>query len=284
MQVCNIQAKKQSTNGSKEKRLVPIEDSNSKALVEKDSKGEIDWTKEFDDDPVTFAMVALNGMEEDDWSIEIDADHVDLGQDRLGVFDWSEEDDNSPVALALMATSSTDSSNTRERRREESKKREAMMEKRCEDGKVNYVNDRKEICRPELQRALLALHPPKRDVGDSATIQTWSSNRVGGVFWGGQYSSQIPEVSELQTNLNAIGGRLVVVSGSIDRALVKIDSLRVGSRRSIMSRSGEVTWLWLQKAAGRCGSLFYGVQKLVHVKDFKNIYKLVRASSQRFTF
>ncbi|GJR17999.1 hypothetical protein Tco_0966526 [Tanacetum coccineum] len=23
----------------------------------------------------------------DDWSIEIDADHVDLGQDRLGVFD-----------------------------------------------------------------------------------------------------------------------------------------------------------------------------------------------------
>ncbi|GJU73254.1 hypothetical protein Tco_1264659 [Tanacetum coccineum] len=99
-------------NGSKEKRFVPIEDSNSKALVAKDSKGEIDWTKEFDDDPVTFAMVALNGIEEDDWSIEIDADHVDLGQDGLGVFDWSEEDDNSPVALALMATSSTDSSNS----------------------------------------------------------------------------------------------------------------------------------------------------------------------------
>ncbi|GJV65804.1 ribonuclease H-like domain-containing protein [Tanacetum coccineum] len=53
-------------NGSKEKRIVPIEDSNSKALVAKDSQGEIDWTKEFDDDPVTFAMVALNGIEEDD--------------------------------------------------------------------------------------------------------------------------------------------------------------------------------------------------------------------------
>ncbi|GKA00247.1 ribonuclease H-like domain-containing protein [Tanacetum coccineum] len=26
----------------------------------------------------------------DDWSIEIDADHVNLGQDGLGVFDWSE--------------------------------------------------------------------------------------------------------------------------------------------------------------------------------------------------
>ncbi|GJS42601.1 ribonuclease H-like domain-containing protein [Tanacetum coccineum] len=99
-------------NGSKEKRIVPIEDSNSKALVAKDSQGEIDWTKEFDDDPVTFAMVALNGIEEDDWSIEIDADHVDLGQDGLGVFDWSEEADNAPVALALMATSSTDSSNS----------------------------------------------------------------------------------------------------------------------------------------------------------------------------
>ncbi|GJU59057.1 ribonuclease H-like domain-containing protein [Tanacetum coccineum] len=99
-------------NGSKEKRIVPIEDSNSKALVAKDSQGEIDWTKEFDDDPVTFAMVALNGIEEDDWSIEIDADHVDIGQDGLGVFDWSEEVDNAPVALALMATSSTDSSSS----------------------------------------------------------------------------------------------------------------------------------------------------------------------------
>ncbi|GJX30611.1 hypothetical protein Tco_0238690, partial [Tanacetum coccineum] len=66
--------------------------------------------KEFDDDPVTFAMVALNGIEEVDWSIEIDADHVDLRQDGLGVFYWSEEADNAPVALALMATSSTDSS------------------------------------------------------------------------------------------------------------------------------------------------------------------------------
>ncbi|GKG48641.1 hypothetical protein Tco_0512788, partial [Tanacetum coccineum] len=60
---------------------MPIEDSNSKALVAKDSQ-------------------------------EIDADHVDLGQDGLGVFDWSEEVDNAPVALALMATSSTDSSNS----------------------------------------------------------------------------------------------------------------------------------------------------------------------------
>ncbi|GJR08504.1 hypothetical protein Tco_0791156 [Tanacetum coccineum] len=37
------------------------------------------------------ALVALNGIEKDDWSIEVDADHVDLGQDGLGVFDWSED-------------------------------------------------------------------------------------------------------------------------------------------------------------------------------------------------
>ncbi|GKE91934.1 hypothetical protein Tco_1573029, partial [Tanacetum coccineum] len=42
----------------------------------------------------------------------IDADHVDLGQDGLGVFDWSEEADNTPVALTLMATSLTDSSSS----------------------------------------------------------------------------------------------------------------------------------------------------------------------------
>ncbi|GKF04433.1 hypothetical protein Tco_0035101, partial [Tanacetum coccineum] len=42
----------------------------------------------------------------DDWSIEIDADHVDLGQDGLGVFDWSEEADDAPISLALMATNS----------------------------------------------------------------------------------------------------------------------------------------------------------------------------------
>ncbi|GKF29372.1 hypothetical protein Tco_0095714 [Tanacetum coccineum] len=92
-------------NGSKEKRIVPIEDSKSKALVAKDSQ-------------------------EDDWSIEIDANHVDLGQDRLGVFDWSEEADNAPVALALMATSSTDSSNS-EGNLEEELKDHAIIDSGC---------------------------------------------------------------------------------------------------------------------------------------------------------
>ncbi|GJS58420.1 ribonuclease H-like domain-containing protein [Tanacetum coccineum] len=98
--------------GSKEKKIVPIEDSNSKALIAQDSQGEIDWTKEFDAEPVTFAMVALNGLGKDDWSMELDAEHVDFGLDGLGDFDWSEEADNAPVAFALMATSSTDSSNS----------------------------------------------------------------------------------------------------------------------------------------------------------------------------
>ncbi|GJV39383.1 hypothetical protein Tco_1417823, partial [Tanacetum coccineum] len=47
-----------SANGRNEKRIVAIEDSNSKALVATDNNEDIDWTKEFDAEPVTFAMMA----------------------------------------------------------------------------------------------------------------------------------------------------------------------------------------------------------------------------------
>ncbi|GKF91572.1 hypothetical protein Tco_0275273 [Tanacetum coccineum] len=75
---------------------------------------EDDWSIEIDANHVDLGQDGLGVF---DWmdldkSIEIDADHVDLGQDGLGVFDWSEEADNAPVALALMATSLTDSSNS----------------------------------------------------------------------------------------------------------------------------------------------------------------------------
>ncbi|GJV90963.1 putative RNA-directed DNA polymerase [Tanacetum coccineum] len=92
-------------NGRKEKKIVAIEDSNSKALVATDNNEEIDWTKEFDAEPVTFAMMALTELEEDDWSMEIDAEPVHFGQDGLSDFDWSNKDDT-PVSLALMATNS----------------------------------------------------------------------------------------------------------------------------------------------------------------------------------
>ncbi|GKF95387.1 hypothetical protein Tco_0288122, partial [Tanacetum coccineum] len=62
-------------NGRQEKRIVAIEDSNSKALVATDNNEEVDWTKEFDAEPVTFAMMALTGVEQDDWSMEFDAEH-----------------------------------------------------------------------------------------------------------------------------------------------------------------------------------------------------------------
>ncbi|GKD94301.1 ribonuclease H-like domain-containing protein [Tanacetum coccineum] len=55
-------------NGRQEKRIVAIEDSNSKALVVTDNNEDIDWTKEFDAEPVTFAMMALTEFEEDDWT------------------------------------------------------------------------------------------------------------------------------------------------------------------------------------------------------------------------
>ncbi|GJX56685.1 putative ribonuclease H-like domain-containing protein, partial [Tanacetum coccineum] len=93
-------------NGRNEKKIVAIEDSNSKALVATDNNEEVDWTKEFDDEPVTFAMMALTELEEDDWSMEIDAEPVHFGQDGLGYFDWSNKDDDTPVSLALMATNS----------------------------------------------------------------------------------------------------------------------------------------------------------------------------------
>ncbi|GKD32830.1 ribonuclease H-like domain-containing protein [Tanacetum coccineum] len=93
-------------NGRKEKKIVAIEDSNSKALVAKDNNEEIDWTKECDAEPVTFAMMALTELEEDDWSMEIDAEPVHFGKDRLGDFDWSNKADDTLVSLALMATNS----------------------------------------------------------------------------------------------------------------------------------------------------------------------------------
>ncbi|GJT83942.1 zinc finger, CCHC-type containing protein [Tanacetum coccineum] len=83
-----------------------IEYSNSKALVATDNNEDIDWTKEFDAEPVTYAMMALTGVEQDDWSIEFDAEHMHFGQDGLDDFDWSNKADDAPVSLALMATNS----------------------------------------------------------------------------------------------------------------------------------------------------------------------------------
>ncbi|GJX27963.1 ribonuclease H-like domain-containing protein [Tanacetum coccineum] len=57
-------------NGRQEKRIVAIEDSNSKALVATDNNDDIDWTKEFDAEPMHF------------------------GQDGLGDFDWSNTADD----------------------------------------------------------------------------------------------------------------------------------------------------------------------------------------------
>ncbi|GJW99913.1 ribonuclease H-like domain-containing protein [Tanacetum coccineum] len=93
-------------NGRSEKKIVAIEDSNSKALVATDNNEDIDWTKEFDAEPVTFAMMALAGVDEDDWSMEIDSEPMHFDQDGFGDFDWSNTADDVPVSLALMATNS----------------------------------------------------------------------------------------------------------------------------------------------------------------------------------
>ncbi|GKB40990.1 putative reverse transcriptase domain-containing protein, partial [Tanacetum coccineum] len=93
-------------NDRKEKKIMAIEDSNSKALEATDNNEDIDWTKEFDAKPVTFAMMALTELEENDWSMEIDAESVHFGRDGLGDFDWSNKANDTPVSLALMATNS----------------------------------------------------------------------------------------------------------------------------------------------------------------------------------
>ncbi|GJT83180.1 putative ribonuclease H-like domain-containing protein, partial [Tanacetum coccineum] len=95
-------------NGRQEKRIVAIEDPNSKALVATDNNEDIDWTKEFNAEPVTFAVKALTELKVDDCSMEFDSEHVHFGQDRLGDFDWSNIADDTPVSLALMATNSED--------------------------------------------------------------------------------------------------------------------------------------------------------------------------------
>ncbi|GJT77445.1 hypothetical protein Tco_1044170 [Tanacetum coccineum] len=51
-------------------------------------------------------MMALTGVEQDDWSIEFDAEHMHFGQDGLDDFDWSNKADDALVSLALMATNS----------------------------------------------------------------------------------------------------------------------------------------------------------------------------------
>ncbi|GJR46072.1 ribonuclease H-like domain-containing protein [Tanacetum coccineum] len=66
-------------NGRKEKKIVAIEDSNSKALVATDNNEAIDLTKDVHAEPVTFAMMALTELEKDDWSMEIDAEPVHFG-------------------------------------------------------------------------------------------------------------------------------------------------------------------------------------------------------------
>ncbi|GKB22855.1 hypothetical protein Tco_0862256, partial [Tanacetum coccineum] len=75
-------------------------------VMKRDNNEDIDWTKEFDAEPVTYAMMALTGVEQDDWSIEFDAEHMHFGQDGLDDFDWSNKADDAPVSLALMATNS----------------------------------------------------------------------------------------------------------------------------------------------------------------------------------
>ncbi|GJW59219.1 putative ribonuclease H-like domain-containing protein [Tanacetum coccineum] len=62
--------------------------------------------EECDAETSDIAYDGLTEVEQDDWSMEFDAEHMHFGQDGLGDFDWSNKADDTPVSLALMATNS----------------------------------------------------------------------------------------------------------------------------------------------------------------------------------
>lgn len=76
---------------------VPIVEPKPKALVAQENMSEVDWSTKFDDEPVTYSMIA---MEEFDWSTAFDEEpgYTALEvRDALGCFDWSMEPEEEPV-------------------------------------------------------------------------------------------------------------------------------------------------------------------------------------------
>ena len=68
-----------------------------KAFVAQENLAAVDWSVEFDDEPVTYAMVSI---EEVDWSSTFDEEpgYTTLeDKDGLGSFDWSMEEDEDLV-------------------------------------------------------------------------------------------------------------------------------------------------------------------------------------------
>jgi hypothetical protein len=97
------QANKMIEQPKTERKEVPITEPKPKALVAQENLSEIDWSNEFDDEPVNYSMVAL-----EDWSIAFDEEpgYAALeSRDGLGSFDWSMEFEEDHVQLAMLATS-----------------------------------------------------------------------------------------------------------------------------------------------------------------------------------
>ena len=109
------QANRMTEKPKLELKEIPITD--TKALVAQESLSEVDWSAEFDDEPVTYCRVAMeeevnNSVEELDWSSAFnkEAEHAALDpRDCLGGFDWSLESEDDPVLLAMVATSPSSS-------------------------------------------------------------------------------------------------------------------------------------------------------------------------------
>ncbi|GJV67971.1 ribonuclease H-like domain-containing protein [Tanacetum coccineum] len=94
-------------NGHQEKKIVAIEDSNSKSLVATDNNEDIDWTKDFEMRTNDFCYdgteLKLNKMI---GAMEFEAEHVPPLCKMVLVILTEQKDDYTPVSLALKATNS----------------------------------------------------------------------------------------------------------------------------------------------------------------------------------
>ena len=122
------QANRMNEKPNHELKIIPITETNPKALVAQENLSEVDWSAEFDDELVTDAMVAV---EEFDWSTAFyeEPGYAALEpRDGIGSFDWSMEDDEDlvvaeeesagtfseeePILCAMVATSPSQSTVT----------------------------------------------------------------------------------------------------------------------------------------------------------------------------
>lgn len=187
-----------------ERKEVPITEPKPKALVAQENLSEIDWSNEFDDEPVTYLMVAL-----EDWST---AFHEEPGyaalesRDSLGSFDWSMEFEEDHVQLAMVATSPSSSTIS-----EVCSKCNDMYQKLLSE----YVAERDKFQRARSEIAGYQLTLESME----AKIITHENNEVA---WAETYKQQEYQVKLSEWKLGCKVSELEKVTAERDKLLEKL--------------------------------------------------------------